>query len=158
MNSNDSTFFDSYLPVYDDVPSKWEDARPFFVETLKRISNVVNARTIGYLLDEELLSGQAFIPGATVPGNNPSIFRSVFRKVVDLGALAAGANAGVNHGITFDANFTLIDLWVAGTNSTTLTAKDISGNDVLMNATQIVVTSPQAFDRAVCVIEYLQEL
>jgi hypothetical protein len=158
MSGNDSTIFDAYLPVYDSVPAKWEEARPFLVETLKRISNIVNVRTIGFLLDEEILSGQSFIPGVTAPGNNPGEFRSVLRKVVDVGPLAAGLNAGVPHGITFDANFTLIDLWVAGTNSSTFTARDISGNDVLMDSTNLVITSPQAFDRAFAFVEYVQEV
>ena len=112
----------------------------------------------GWLLDEELLSGQAFIPGATIPGNNPGQFRQVLRKVVDVSPLAAGANPGVPHGITFDTNLTLIDLWVAGTNSGTLTARRITGNDIIMDAVNVVITSPQAFDRAFCFIEYCQEL
>lgn len=150
--------FESYVPVYDTVPEKWDDARPFLVETLKKISNAVNVRTIGFYLDEELLSGNSFIPGATIPGNNPGIFRSILRKVIDVGPLAAGLNAGVPHGILFDTRFTLIDMWVAGTNSGTLTARVISGNDVVMDATNIVITSPQAFDRAFCTIEFIQEL
>lgn len=158
MSSPSSQEFETYVPVYDTVPDKWEDARAFLVEHLKKISNAVNIRTIGWLLDEELLSGQAFIPGATIPGNNPGLFRQVLRKVVDVGPLVAGANPGVAHGINFDANFTLIDLWVSGTNSGTLTARTISGNDVLMDATNIVITSPQIFDRAFAFIEYTQEL
>lgn len=146
---------ESYVPVYDTVPDKWEDAHGFLVEQLKKISNAVNIRTIGWLLDEELLSGQQFIPRTTAPIGE---YRSILRKVINTGALVAGANAGVNHGVTFDANFTLIDLWVSGTNSATLTARRISGNDVLMNATQIVITSPQVFDRSYCVIEYIREL
>lgn len=157
-NSVTSQEFESFVPVYDAVPEKWEDAHPFLVETLKKISNAVNIRTIGWLLDEELLSGQAFIPGATIPGNNPNQFRQVLRKVVDVGPLIAGVNPGVAHGVTFDANFTLIDLWVTGTNSGTLTARRITGNDVLMNATQLVITSPQIFNRAFAYIEYIQEL
>lgn len=155
---NNDQQFESYVPVYDMVPEKWDDARAFLVEQLKKISNAVNVREIGWYLDEELLSGKAFIPGATIPGNNPGIFRQIFRKVVDVSPLVAGANAPVLHGITFDANFTLIDLWVAGTNSGTLTARVINGNDVLMNATQLVITSPQAFDRAFAFVEYIQEL
>ncbi len=150
--------FESYVPVYDTVPAKWEDAQPFLVETLKKISNAVNFRTIGFYLDEELLSGNSFIPGATLPGNNPGVLRSLFRKVVDVSPLIAGLNPGFNHGIIFDINFTLIDLWVSGTNSSTLTARRITGNDVVMNSTQIIVTSPQAFDRAFCVIEYSLEI
>lgn len=158
MTSPTSQEFESYLPVYDTVPDKWEEGRAFLVEQLKKISNAVNIRTIGWLLDEELLSGQAFIPGATVPGNNPGLFRQVLRKVVDVGPLAAGVNAPVAHGITFDINFTLIHLWVSGTNSVGFTARTISGNDVVMNATNLVITSPQAFDRAFAFIEYIQEL
>ena len=156
MSSDTSQIFESYLPVYDVIPDKWEDARQSLVEHLKKISNAVNVRTIGFLLDEELLSGQAFIPGVTIPGNNPSEFRQVFRKVIDLGALVIGANV-VAHGITFDANFTLIDLWVSATNSGTLMAQVITNNDVIMDATNITVTSASAYDRAFAFVEYLLE-
>jgi hypothetical protein len=158
MSSASSQEFESFVPVYDTVPDKWEDARAFLVEHLKKISNAVNIRTIGWLLDEQLLSGQAFIPGITIAGNNPSQFRQVLRKVVDVSPLIAGINPPVAHGITFDINFTLIDLWVSGTDSAAFTARTISGNDVLMDATNLVITSPQAFDRAFAFIEYIQEL
>ncbi len=157
MNSMDSQEFESFVPVYDMVPEKWEEARQFLVEHLKKISNAVNIREIGWFLDQELLSGKQFIPGINISGTNQQ-FRTVLRKVVDVSPLVAGLNVGVNHGIIFDANFTLIDLWVSGTNSGTLTARRITGNDVIMNATQLVITSPQAFDRAFAFIEYIQEL
>lgn len=158
MTSPSSQEFDSYVPVYDSVPESWEEAKPFFVEALKMLANAINIRTIGWLLDEELLSGQAFIPGTTIPGNNPGQFRQVLRKVINVSPLVMGPNAPVPHGIVFDANFTLIDLWVAGTNSMTLTARNINPNDVLMDSTNLTITSPQAFDRGFCVIEYTQEL
>lgn len=156
MTAPDSQNFESYVPVYDTVPEKWEDARQFLVEHLKKISNAVNIRTIGWLLDEELLSGQAFIPGVTPPGDNPGLFRQVLRKVIILGALIPGVNT-VTHGIVFDANFTLIDLWVAGTDQVGFTALVISGNSILMNATNLIITSPQAFTEAFAFIEYSQE-
>lgn len=152
----DSQQLESYVPVYDTVPEKWEDARPFLVEQLKAISNAVNAREIGFFLDEELLSGKAFIPGVPTTGSPPQ-FRQVLRKVVNVSPLVAGANVFL-HGILFDARFTLIDLWVCGTNSVTLTARRITGNDVIMNATQLIITSPQVFDRAYAICEYIQEL
>lgn|SRR5574338_248730 len=149
--------FESFLPVYDTVPDTWEDGRTFLVEQLKKISNAVNIRTIGWLLDQELLSGQAFIPGATLPGNNPSQFRQVLRIVINVSPLIAGVNTKA-HNINFDTNFTIIDLWVAGTNSGTLKALTISGNDVIIDATNLTITSPQAFDRAFAFVEYTQEL
>jgi hypothetical protein len=36
MDTRDSQIFDSYLPVYNVVPEKWEDARPLLVEILKK--------------------------------------------------------------------------------------------------------------------------
>ncbi len=153
--------FESYVPVYDEVPEKWEDARALIVEQLKKVSNAVNVREIGFFLDEEVLSGKQFIPVASMSGPNSSNsqqFRTVLRKVVDVSPLVMGANAPVAHDIIFDINFTLIDLWVAGTDSNTLTARVISGNDVIMDATDLNITSPQAFDRAFAVVEYIQEI
>lgn len=148
---------ESYVPVYDVVPDKWEEAKPFFVEHFKKISNAVNVRTIGYYLDEELLSGNSFIPGVTIPGNNPGIFRQILRKVIDVSPLIVGVNSYA-HDIVFDVNFTLIDLWVCGTDSIGFTALTINGNDVVMDATNLVITSPLAFDRAFAVVEYCQEV
>lgn len=164
MSNQTSQIFESYLPLYDSIPEKWEEGRTFLVEALKKISDTVNAREIGWFLDEELISGKQFIPTATTnTGADPNQqFRTVLRKVVDVAPpgvpLVAGLNAPRAHGIVFDANFTLIDLWVAGTNSTTFTARDISGNDVVMDATNLVITSPQAFDRAFAVVEYILEI
>ncbi len=159
-SSFDSQQFESYVPVYDVVPEKWDDARPFIVEQLKKISNAVNIREIGWFLDEELLSGKAFIPGqnALTDGGSSQVFRQIFRKVIDCGALVIGSNT-IPHGITFDANFTLIQLWVSATNSTTLQAITMSDpQNVTMDATNINITSPGAFDRSFAFIEYLLEV
>jgi hypothetical protein len=154
--------FDTYLPVYDGVPETWDDARPFLVEQLKKISNAVNIREIGWLLDEELLNGKQFIPTTAMSGSNSSNSqqtRSVLRKVVDVSPLINGANPGKPHGITFDINFTLIDLWVSATNSTTFEAVTMSDpSTVTMDSTDINITSPGAFDRAFAFIEYCQEI
>ena len=150
---------DSFLPVFDALPDKWEDSRVYLVEQLKRMSDAINIREIGYFLDEELRSGKSFIPGITIPGNNPGILRTVMRKVIITGALIAGVNPPKLHGIVFDANITLIHLWVSATNSIALTAITMSNpQNVTMDATNINITSPGAFDRSFAFVEYLQEL
>lgn len=160
METSQDQLLEAFLPVYDAVPDSWDDARPFLVEQLKRLALAVNVREIGWYLDEELLSGKAFIPGVEALNNigTSQTFRTILRKVVDVSPLVAGANAPVAHGIDFDDNFTLIDLWVSGTNSTTLTARRITGNDIIMDAANITITSPQAFDRAWVFVEYILEL
>lgn len=156
----DSQQFDSYISTYGAIPESWDDARPFLVERFKEIVNSLNFKEIGWFLDQELLSGKAFIPSAINKTGTQGEFRSVLRYVVDVHPLVAGANT-FPLPITFDANFTLIDLWVAATNSSTLTAQLITDKNVVLNGTPtntIVITSPGAFDRAFCVIEYIQEL
>jgi hypothetical protein len=150
--------FESYVPVYDTVPESWEEAKPFLVEVLKKISNAVNIRTIGWLLDEELLSGQAFIPGAVLPGNNPGVFRQVLRKVIDVGPLVATVTKTVAHGVVFDANLTSIDSWLEATNSATFRAATFAYPELVINGPNIEITSPEAFDRAFFFWEYIQEL
>jgi hypothetical protein len=169
MTSPTSQEFESYVPVYDAVPDKWEEARPFIVENLKKISNAVNLRTIGWLLDEELLSGQAFIPGTGLTGTSQQ-YRQVLRKVIDFGALPNTATKSVAHGITFDANFTLIHMWASATDPTGLQAFPIPFADptvptstvsVYMTNTNIVISTGSnrsAFTRCFVFIEYIQEL
>ncbi len=159
MTPLDSQQFESYVPVYDTVPEDWEQARPFLVEHLKKISNAVNIREIGWMLDEELLSGKQFIPSfatSTVQGTAQQA-RTVLKFVVITGALTTGANT-VTHQIFIDANFTLIDMWVSATNSNTLKSSIITDDHVILNVNTITITSPDNYDRSFCVIEYIQEL
>lgn len=151
----DSLTLDSYLPLYDTIPEKWEEAREFFIENLKKISDTVNVREIGFFLDEELLTGKQFIPVAT----SNQEFRSILRMVVDCSPLVAGVNTFA-HGITFDANFTLMQLYAASTRPGTLVAQPIpNGADTIsMNATNVIITTAGAWDRCFAVIEYLQEI
>jgi hypothetical protein len=161
MQREDSQILESYVPVYDVVPEKWEDARPFIVEQLKKISNAVNIREIGWFLDEELLSGKAFIPGSNnaMDGGTSQQFRQILRKVIVFPGLVIGVNTQP-HGITVDANFSLIQLFGAATNATALTGEPIpNGADTITyNSANIVITVGAAYTRAFAVIEYIQEL
>lgn len=161
--------FESFVPVYDAVPEKWEDARQFLVEHLKKISNAVNIRQIGWFLDEELLAGQQFIPGSNLSGTSQQ-FRSVFRKIIDFGVLPNAVTKSVPHGITFDANFTLLNLYIAATKPTApflafslqYWANSAPGSITLnMDATNINVTTTSNYSdytRSFVCIEYIQEL
>lgn len=168
----DSQVLESFVPVYDAVPETWEAARPFIVEQLKKISNAVNIREIGFFLDEELLSGKSFIPGTnnTLDGGTSQQFRSILRKVIDFGPLPNAGTKSVPHGITFDANFTLIDLWAAATDPVALQAFNINFADpagsmfnvaVTMNSSTVAITTGvnrSSFTRCFVIIEYIQEL
>ncbi len=152
MNSQE---FESYVPVYDFIPDDWEEARPALVEQLKKISNAVNVREIGWYLDEELLSGKAFFPSVV---SNPPQFRSIFRKVIDCSPLVIGVNSFA-HGLTVDSNFSLIDLWCSATDSVAFTGTIFCNEDTInYDVMNINITSAAAYDRAYAVIEYIQEV
>lgn len=161
MTPVDSQTFESYVPVYDEAPVTWEEGRAFLVEQLKRLANAVNLREIGWFLDEELLSGKAFIPGAVAlaSGGSSEEYRTILRKVIVFPGLTIGANTQP-HGLPVDANFSLIQLYGAATNSTALTGEPIpNGADTIAyTATNIVINVAAAYDRAWAVIEYITEL
>lgn len=157
----DNTVLDSFIPVYDAVPEKWEDARPFIVEQLKMMSNAINIREIGWFLDQELISGKTFTPSSTTSNNagTNENFRTILRKVVIFPILNVGVNTQP-HGVTVDGNFTLIQLFGAATNAGAFTGEPIpNGADTITyNATNIIITVAAGYTRAVAVMEYVQEL
>jgi hypothetical protein len=172
MDQNTSQLFESYLPVYDLVPEKWEEARPFLVEQLKKISNAVNIREIGWFLDEELLSGKAFIPGSNdvLDGGSSQTFRQIFRKVIDFGPLLINGINSAPHFINVNEQFTLIFLGANATDPVGFTALPIPYVDTMALANQIeiymdatdvyIVTGvPRSnYTRVYVIIEYLLEV
>lgn len=172
MNSVDSQILESYVPVYDVVPEDWEDARPFLVEQLKRLAFAVNIREIGWFLDEELLSGKAFIPGINnvTDGGTSQQYRQILRRVVDFGQLPVAGLKSVPHMIAFDQNFTLISLTASATDPVAFNAIPIpyatpaalNQNVALymdsVNVNILTGIDMSRFTRTFVVIEYLQEL
>jgi hypothetical protein len=160
MNTFDSQVFDSYVPIYDVMPTEWNDARGIIVEQLKKISQAINVREIGFFLDEELLTGKSFIPTTSTGGGSTSnAFRTILRKVIEFPGLTIGVNTQL-HGINVDANFSLIQLFGAATNATTLSGEPIpNGTDTISyDVMNIIITVSSAYTRAWAIIEYMQEL
>lgn len=166
----DSQILESYVPVYESIPEKWEDAKPLVVEQLKKIALAINSREIGFYLDEELISGKAFIPG-TVSGwsGTNQIFRTILRKVIDFGSLPHTASKSVPHGIVADFSFTLIALWACATDPSGLKipipyATPVALNQTIslqmdaINFTITTGTNRTNFNRCFIVCEYIQEL
>lgn len=152
---------ESFVPVFDAVPEKWEEAQPFIVEQLKRISNAVNIREIGWFLDEQLLSGKAFIPSGTANANlsTSQVFRQILRKVI---VFPTGVTAGANpiaHNITVDENYEQIDLWACATNSSAPFTSTVFGNSdtIRVIGPDVIVTSDATYDRCKVYMEYIQE-
>jgi len=170
--ASDNEMLDSYIPVYDAIPETWNDARPFLIEQLKQISNAINIREIGWFLDEELLSGKAFIPTSNTlsDGGTSQQFRQVLRKVIDFGTLPNAGTKSIPHGINVTSNFTLVTLYGAATDPVALIGFQFPYADpiAIINAVALTIDATNVnittginrsnFTRAFIVIEYLQEL
>ena len=157
--NSDSQTLESYLAVYDAAPEKWEDARAFMVEQFKAHANAINAREIGFFLDQELIAGKQFIPGPTqvLAGGTSQQFRTVLRIVVDIGAIVAGVSL-TPHNITNDESYEQIALWACATNSTTLTSTVFGNSDTIrVIGPDIQITSDGTYDRCKAYMEYVQE-
>lgn len=156
MTIQTSQQLETYVPVYDYVPEDWKDARVFLIEQLKRISNAVNIREIGWFLDQEVISGQQFIPSA----NNNQDFRTILRVVVDYGVGPFGPGVhSTPHNVMVDANFSLIDMWGAATKATApFTGTPINQPNISYDATNINITLTATYDRLFGFMLYIQEL
>jgi len=156
----------SYLPLYDTVPQGWQEARQKIVEDLRLISDAVNAREIGWYIQDQVITGKQCFSTVSASGLNDlgrsNVYRTIFRKVIDFGALPNTAVKTVPHGILFNANFTLIHLYASATDPVGFTAFTLPGanSSIEMDATKIIVTTTSNlsnYTRCIVVIEYLLE-
>ena len=159
----DATTFDSFVPVYSASPGKPEELRNFTTEQLRIHATGINVREIGWMLNQQTITGKNFIPGVNAP--TLQSYRTVFRKVIDFGTLPNNTTKSVAHGITFDSNFTLVDMWASATDPTGFTAITFSfGGTVVylnMDATNVnIITTANYsnYTRSFVVIEYLLEV
>lgn len=169
---SDNQIFESYVPVYDAIPEGWEDSRAFIVEQFRRMATAINIREIGWHLDEEVLTGKAFIPTENTlsDGYTSQQFRQVLRKVIDFGELPNATTKQVEHGININENFTLVQFYGSATDPSTLVGLPIPyANPTALNqsisldydSTYVIIGTGidrTNYTRCYVVIEYLQEL
>ena len=164
----DASTQNTYVPVYNSIPEEWEEAREMLIETLRTMANGVNFRDVGTYYEQEVLAGQRFVPTSTQ--TQP---RSVFRKVIDVGALddfsaAPPSTQTVAHGITINANTRFTRIYgTANDPSTTFIPLPYSDADLIDNnielwvdATNINIRSSvdySGFTSTFVVLEYVQQ-
>ena len=158
---NSSQLFESYLPVYDAAPDTWEEERQFLVEQLKKVSNAVNDREIGYFLNEILLTGKAWFP----KGSASQVFRPALRVIVDFGTLPNASAKYVAHNIPNFAALTLTEFGARATNpgvaglSIPYASPTLNKNIQLdITSTDVVITTAidySAYTVTYVVIEYI---
>ena len=148
---SESQNLEAFLPTYPFIPEEWQEARQFLTETLKMTANSTNVKEIGWYLEEEAISGKQFFPGSV-----QDQYRTIFRKVIDFSPLAIGVNSQP-HGVTIDANFRLINLYGAASDTVAFTGTPINQPNINYDATNINITSAAVYQVAQAVFEYILE-
>lgn len=128
------TNFGSYIPT----TSVWDPAQlldievtsPEFKELLVRMYQnlnlmalVLNAKDTGLYGTQEFVNGQVFFPDPTLSSSTTTFpdFRSVYRTVVNFGALPNAGLKTVAHGIPITSGFTFTRIYGAASDTTGLT-------------------------------------
>jgi len=93
------------LPENITFGENWKEFHEQFTNLYRKVSVKINSKERAlYPLELEILNDQQFF----VVGNTRE-YRSVFRKVFNIGAVAAGATVNTAHGITNITSFTKIE-------------------------------------------------
>lgn len=143
-------------------------ARELIIRLTQKLNDVVialNLKTTGYFVQDEFVCGDVFFPDPTNP--EPSIFRQVFRKVIDCGALP---NAGIKlipHGLTPTALWTFTHIYATATDSIGLNyipipVAFVGGNivSIAVDAINVIIETnfnATNFDRCLAVLEYIKQ-
>jgi hypothetical protein len=139
---------------------------------LNNMASSLNTKDNGLYTDEEVVTGQQFVPIYDTDKSSNLNYRDVFRKVIDFGALPNATTKNVAHGITTTEDFSIVKLYGTATQpgvSTIQTAIPIpyinaasAANSVTlsMDATNITIKTNTAtyivFTRCFVVVEYIK--
>ena len=138
---------------------------------LNNMANAVNTKDSGLYTDEEVITGQQFLPLYSTDTSSNVNYRNVFRKVIDFGALPDSSTKTVAHGISTTEDFSIVRLYATATDpgaSTLQTAIPIpyvnvadpaDGVQLSMGATNMSITTTTGnytvYTRCFVVVEYI---
>ena len=154
------------LPTSYVIPDDLEQKNIKLRQYLNQIATALNTKDSGIYDATETITGQSFLPLFSTQTQSNVTYRTVFRKVIDFGALPAAGTKSVAHGITFGSTFSVTKIYGAATDpsssflplpyaSPTLT-NNIELNLDATNVNVIVGTNRSAYTRCFVVVEYIK--
>jgi len=154
------------------VDVKSDEFKELLVRLYQNLNNMatsVNIRDAGYYDVNELLNGQSYFPNPLLNSATMSApsFRSVYRKVINWGALPNTGTTSVPHGITCSANTSFTRIYGSSTDPVGLNyipipyASPTLANNIELkvdatNVTIITGSNRSAFTITYVILEYLQ--
>jgi len=175
MSSSFSGNPNNFLPqTYIFPEDNFEEYDVKLREYLTDISSAINMKDSGLYLNEEIITGQQFVPIFNTSTSSNVNYREVFRKVIDFGVLPDSTTKSVAHGITTTENFTVVKLYATATDPAASTLQSgipipyvnvstpTDGVQLEMDATNINITTTTSnfitYTRCFVVVEYMREV
>lgn len=159
---------ENYIFPEDDPPEHDVKLREYLTD----ISLAVNSKDSGLYTNDEVVTGQRFLPLHSTEASSSVVYRDVYRKVIDFGALPNTTTKTVAHGISTTQDYSIVQLYGAATNPAAaaihrgipipyvnaLTPIDSVG--LFMDATNISITTTSAiyigYTRCFVIVEYIK--
>ncbi len=172
-----STFLDgnpnNFLPESYIFPEdNFEEYDVKLRQYLNNISTAVNTKDSGLYTDEEVVTGQQFLPIFGTNTSSSLTYRNVFRKVIDFGALPNTSTKTVAHGITTTEDYSIVKFYATATDPAASTIQaaipipyvnvttPADGVQLDMDATNVSITTTTAnftaFTRCFVIVEYIK--
>lgn len=163
--SSDQPLLSNQLPISVQLADDNEEmVLDDVVETLellyKRIANAVNTKEGALYVPQEVATFQSYFTAG-----NPQVFRNVYRKTIDFGALPNAGLKSVPHGITFTSACSSTRIYGSATDPVNLIYIPLPFSSPTLNqnikltvdATNVNITTAidySAFTRCTIVIEF----
>lgn len=135
-------------------------------QNLNNISINLNLKDTGYYVQEEFVNSQQFFENPTVVSTKPqdAVFRQVFRKVIDFGALPNTGVKTVAHNIAPTSSYSFTRIYgtasdQTGLNYIPLPYAGANPIELSVDATNVIVTTTSNrtnFNVTYIVLEYLK--
>lgn len=169
MSSNFSGNPNNILPEDYIIPNEPSQKDVKLREYFNNIATAVNTKDSGIYNELIIITGQQFLPLFSREAGYNAIYRTVFRKVVDFGALPNSSTKSVAHNIpNITTDYSITKLYGASTNpgnqfislpyaSPTL-AKNIELYVDTTNVNVVTGNNRTAFTRTFIIIEYMAQI
>ncbi len=159
---------ESYIFPEDDFPEYDVKLRQY----LNIISVSLNTKDSGLYTDQEIITGQQFLPIYSTDSSSSLNYRDVFRKVIDFGILPDSTSKSIAHNISTTEDYSIVKLYATATDpaaSTLQTAIPIpyvnvaapaDGVQLDMDSTDVIITTTTAnytsYTRCFIIVEYIK--
>jgi len=162
----------NFLPETYIIPDELKEKDLKLRDYLSKIATATNSKDSGFYDDEEIVTGQKFIPVFSSDGSSNAEHRDVFRKAIDFGALPDNSTKSVAHEIDTTNDFSIVKLYGAATKTSSTDFQEAipipylnsdvpaQGVGLEMDNTNIIIKTKAGgfnlYNRCFVVIEYLK--